>query len=231
MKKLNFNQLNKKYLTANKLYETINFQPVFKNTLFDNGDDCKWAIFFEAMSYSWGYKTPTDYEDILQPTFRIWGKDIHESFYTYSVNRQITSVELEKLQNWSSSTNEDLILLDGPPAPGAYTYFNAKAGDGLSTEQIQELMKYPRERFGGILQGPEEAIWYEQAEDYFDTNCLYEKPMVTKIINAVNIASSVFLSASKRHTAEAIQNRYGYPRAATASDLELSTQLLRNLET
>lgn len=206
------------------LKDAISFKPVFKNTIFDNENDCKWAIFFETMGYTWVYKPLTDYEDVLQPTFSVWGEDIGELKYTYSISSEIPKGEYEKLKNWRWSTGEDLILLDGPPTLGAYVILSGIGKDGLRFDQAQQLMKPPRERFGAILQGFDETIWFDHAEEYFN-EYMCENPIAIKIDNAVKITHDSFWVAWKNYKDMCTRNPSGRPRGVTASDATLNALL------
>jgi hypothetical protein len=188
-----------------KLKESVSFKPVYKNTIFDNETDCKWAIYFEALGFKWAYKpdwetkTIEDHGDAEHPTFKVkhtnWG-DYVRWFYVVENIEHLYSRLYNDLLDQIEISNTPVIILDGPPRLGAFLElsleFSTLRGRSEGFLDGLALATKARKRDGSVLHPCRVNVPYTEGYFFEDPG---SKRMARDIKKAVKAADKLFLNA------------------------------------
>lgn len=186
----------------------ITLKPIFKGVVFDNELECRWAVFFNELGFRWQYKpdwevkTEGASQDAEHLTFKVghsnWGQNIGwfyviesvENFQTYHYNNLLDQIE---------SSNTPVILLDGPPRPGAFVKlsfdFSAQRGRSDGFLDGLDLAAKAWERSGSVVHPCQVNMPYTEGYFFEDPD---NKRIVREIKKAVKAADKLFLNAAAK---------------------------------
>lgn len=169
-------------------------ETTYKGYRFRSRLEARWAVFFDALGYSWEYEPEGFDIDGLWylPDFRIQGIDTNPDKYCFwfEVKPSIDAVDqqgLEKLTAFSQALDgaQELILLDGLPDIKGYA--------GLSSG-MDFLLWSHRKRPWWICEDLEDEIDYSLSQGYH-----YESLKAGRPIDALKRACNAAKSARFEH--------------------------------
>ncbi len=161
------------------LKDPIVFQPVYDSTVFDNGVDCQWYIFFEELNLRSVYK-PLGYSSELQPTFKVFyseNENDYELFYTQKSACDPEKEVFDLLNQFCLKALESITLLDGPPKKGMYVRVSHRdlVGNTFDPNRwpqsfnfIRDLSAEPEKRQGYSIWSDKSRMWWDDASNFFE---------------------------------------------------------------
>lgn len=164
-------------------------ETTYKGYRFRSRLEARWAVFFNTIPMRWEYE-PEGFDlgaaGYYLPDFKVYypGRSVDERREVwFEVKPSIESITQEEWKKLLTFNGGGPMLLDGPPALGAYLGVDSwlKLALGQHDDSVLEGMpdntsihkaaaeNPPEIRMGGILHCGKKRIWWDEASNFF--NC------------------------------------------------------------